>query len=219
MGNEVIQNLQFETLEEQNWTNAWIDHFQPMRFGKKLMICPSWCDSPDPTAINILLDPGLAFGTGTHATTRLCLEWLDSHPPHRALVVDYGCGSGILGIAALKLGASQVYAVDYDTQALESTKMNAKKNGFNLTKIIPVLPNALKLPQKADLLLANILADPLIELAPFFANLLHTAGIIVLSGLLENQTEKVFQHYKSWFKILEVAYENEWARISAIKCV
>lgn len=218
LGEEAILNLEIATLEEQNWSNAWIDQFHPMRFGKNLMICPSWCESPDPNAVNILLDPGLAFGTGTHATTRLCLEWLDAHPPQEALVVDYGCGSGILGIAALKLGASQVYAVDYDPQALESTKMNAAKNNLDKTKIIPVMPNVLKLPKKADLLLANILANPLIELAPLFASLIRQEGGIVLAGILENQWEEVFSHYQKWFNLLEVSKEEEWVRLSAIKC-
>jgi len=217
LGEEVVQDLQIATLAEQNWENAWIDQFQPMRFGNNLLICPSWCESPDSNAVNILLDPGLAFGTGTHPTTRLCLEWLDAHPPQGALVVDYGCGSGILGIAALKLGAAQVYAVDYDPQALESTKVNAEKNGLSKKEIIPILPNALKLPKKADLLIANILANPLKDLACLFADLIRQDGTIVLSGILENQMEEVFSHYKKWFKLLEISNEEEWIRVSAIK--
>jgi ribosomal protein L11 methyltransferase len=219
LGREIIKNLHFEPLVEQNWLNAGRDQLHPMRFGEKLIVCPSWCASPDPNAINILLDPGLAFGSGTHPTTRLCLEWLETHPPQDALVIDYGCGSGILGITALKLGAAQVYAIDYDPQALVSTKENAKKNDFNETEMMPILPNAFASSRKADLLLANILADPLIELAPFFSDYVRKDGMIVLSGLLENQIEKVFLHYQQSFKLLEVTHLEEWVRLSAIKYV
>jgi ribosomal protein L11 methyltransferase len=214
---DVAKTLQIETLADKNWTRAWIDHFQPMRFGEKLWICPSWCPIPEPEAINILLDPGMAWGTGTHPTTRLCLEWLEGHPPEGLLVVDYGCGSGILGVAALKLRAREVIGVDYDPQALESTKQNAKRNGFQSPTITAVFPEDFKVTQKADLILANILANPLIELASTFAALVSENGKIVLSGLLEDQVESTFQHYKKWFKLVEVAHHGEWARLSAIR--
>lgn len=223
LDNQTFQTLKIDPLEEKDWIRAGIAEWQPMRFGKKLMICPSWSENPDPTAITLMLDPGLAFGTGTHATTRLCLEWLDQHPPMGATVVDYGCGSGILGIAALKLGAQFVYAVDNDPQALLSTQNNAKNNGLSEKNILTLLPTALNNalqkstmpPKKANLILANILANPLITLAPIFAELVDVGGMIVLSGFLENQIESVFEAYQPWFKMLETDTINGWVRLSA----
>lgn len=212
-----IKTLKIEPLEDKDWIRVGLDQFQPMRFGKKLMICPSWCENPDPTAITLMLDPGLAFGTGTHATTRLCLEWLDAHPPVDATVIDYGCGSGILGIAALKLGARFVYAVDTDPQALLSTQSNAKNNGLSSKDILTTLPNNFKIDKKVNLLLANILVTPLINLAPTFAELVNKNGIIVLSGFLENQVDAVFEPYKPWFKLLETNTIDGWVRLSALR--
>lgn len=221
LDNHTIQTLKIEPLEDKDWIRAGLDQFQPMRFGKKLMICPSWCENPDPTAITLMLDPGLAFGTGTHATTRLCLEWLDENPPLNSTVIDYGCGSGILGIAALKLGARFVYAVDNDPQALLSTKNNAENNNLTEKNILTLLPDALnaalKKNKKIDLILANILANPLITLATTFAELVHESGVIVLSGFLENQIETVFESYKPWFKLLETNTIEGWVRLSAMR--
>lgn len=225
LGKNVAETLKIEQLEDKDWIRAGMDQFQPMRFGNKLMICPSWSENPDPTAITLMLDPGLAFGTGTHATTRLCLEWLDQHPPVGAIVVDYGCGSGILGIAALKLGAHFVYAVDNDPQALLSTQYNAKNNGLTTQNILTLLPDSLnhtlnksfKVHKKIDLILANILANPLIILAPTLAKLVHKGGMIVLSGFLENQIETVFELYKPWFKLLETTAIDGWVRLSAVR--
>lgn len=221
LGKDILQRCAatLETLEDQNWTRAWMDQFHPMQFGQRLWICPSGHDIVDPTAVNILLDPGLAFGTGTHPTTRLCLEWLDAHAHSvdNALVVDYGCGSGILSIAAKKLGAALVFAVDHDRQALLSTEDNAKKNGFSLEDIIPVLPEALQLPKKTDLILANILANPLMELAGTFAEILQPGGMLILSGILENQAESVFQYYTEWFTFVDVVTQKGWSRISAVR--
>lgn len=216
---DTFQSLKISPLEDKDWTRAWMEHFQPMHFGQKLRICPSWCDIPDLSETTILLDPGLAFGTGTHPTTRLCLEWLDAHPPRNARVLDYGCGSGILGIAALKLGASKVFAVDHDPQALLSTQSNAEKNGFSETEILALLPDALapKLPAKVDLLVANILADPLIALAPLFAEFVRSGGVIVLSGLLENQLVPVFASYAPWFRDLDIGLHEGWGRLSATR--
>jgi ribosomal protein L11 methyltransferase len=211
---DTLQTVKIEPLEDKDWIRLGMREWQPMRFGKKLMICPSWFENPDPTATALMLDPGLAFGTGTHATTRLCLEWLDEHPPINAQVVDYGCGSGILGIAALKLGADFVYAVDNDPQALLSTQNNAKNNGLIAKNILTLLPYELN-SAKVDLILANILADPLITLAPTFAELVTEGGIIVLSGFLENQVDAVFEAYKPWFKLLETKSIDGWVRLSA----
>jgi ribosomal protein L11 methyltransferase len=223
LDSQTLQTLKIDPLEEKDWIRAGIAQWQPMRFGKKLMICPSWSENPDPTATTLMLDPGLAFGTGTHATTRLCLEWLDQYLPMGGTVVDYGCGSGILGIAALKLGAQFVYAVDNDPQALLSTQNNAKNNGFAEKNILTLLPaelnpalkGSITTPKKASLILANILANPLITLAPTFAELIEKGGIIVLSGFLENQIESVFEAYKPWFKLLETDTIDGWVRLSA----
>ncbi len=217
LGNEALQQLEVNTLAEKNWTRAWMDQFQPMRFGQKLMICPTHIPIPDPNAINIILDPGMAFGTGTHPTTRLCLEWLDQHPPENLVVIDYGCGSGILGIAALKLGASFIYAIDHDPQALESTKSNAKQNGYDELKIKTVLPNEFQPAEKVDLILANILANPLLELAPLFTELLRAGGTLVLSGILENQTNSIIERYQDAFSEFNVVKIDGWSLIYAIK--
>ncbi len=218
------KTLTIKPLEDQNWTRAWMDQFHPMRFGKNLWICPSFSEIPDPTANNIQLDPGMAFGTGTHPTTRLCLEWLDANPPIGNYVLDYGCGSGILGIAALKLGASFVYAVDNDPQALESTLQNAKQNNYYENRqISAITPDSLNsstsitpslFPEKIDLLLANILANPLIELAPSFADFVRPNGILVLSGILENQLPLILDAYQSNFNHLETVMLDEWVRVS-----
>ncbi|HIJ48978.1 MAG TPA: 50S ribosomal protein L11 methyltransferase, partial [Gammaproteobacteria bacterium] len=168
--------LRFVPLEEQDWVRAWMDDFHPMQFGQRLWIIPSWSEPVDPEGVNILLDPGLAFGTGTHSTTALCLEWLDAHPPTGQKVIDYGCGSGILAIAAAKLGASQIDGVDNDPQALIATHDNAEKN--RVTHIQGFLPDTFPKEQQADLLLANILAGPLEELAPTFASHVVAGGSI-----------------------------------------
>jgi ribosomal protein L11 methyltransferase len=209
-------DYQIDLLEDKNWERAWLEHFKPMCFGKRLWICPSTQTPPNPNAVNIILDPGLAFGTGTHPTTALCLEWLDANDVKNKTVIDYGCGSGILAIAALKLGAQEAWAIDYDPQALEATLENAKRNNINLDKLHILLPE--QTPNiTADILLANILANPLIELAPHFTTLLKPNGQIVLSGILENQTEMVTRAYQDNFQNLSISTRDEWVRINAIK--
>ncbi len=198
---------------EQAWERAWMAEFKPMRFGKRLWICPSWCPPPAPEAVNLYLDPGLAFGTGTHPTTRLCLEWLDANLSKGASVIDYGCGSGILALAALKLGAERVWAVDNDQQALLATQDNALRNGLQLTTFLPE-----QLPAQAcEVLLANILAQPLVELAPKLASLVATQGQMVLSGILAEQASQLAQLYQTWFSIDEVSQLDEWVRIVGTK--
>lgn len=209
-----ILNYQIEQITDQNWERAWLDNFKPMHFGHSLWVCPSVIDPPDPNAVNIILDPGLAFGTGTHPTTALCLEWLAENPPLDKVVIDYGCGSGILAIAALKLGAKKVYAVDHDEQALEATLENAKRNQINLKHLDICFPQ--QLPSiKADIILANILAKPLMELAPTFSNLLKKNGKIILSGILNDQVDEVKNSYHQYFKIDSVIEKENWARITA----
>jgi len=195
-------------LEDRDWVRAWMDNFQPMRFGEQLWICPSGFTPPEPEAINILLDPGLAFGTGTHPTTAMCLRWLDAHPPRDLTVIDYGCGSGILAIAACKLGARHVSGVDTDPQALLATHDNAEKNqvGGCIEACLPAEFHSEPVP----LLLANILAGPLQSLAPHFAELVAPAGHIVLSGILAEQADSVIEHYQDAFDIQVVAQEEEW---------
>jgi len=155
-------------VEDKDWEREWMDDFKPLRFGDRLWIVPSWHDAPDPHAANLLLDPGLAFGTGTHPTTALCLEWLDGQDVTSRQVIDYGCGSGILGLAALLLGADHVIGVDTDPQALEASRENARRNKVEEERLDLFLPGD-EPDTMADIMLANILAQPLIGLAPRLA--------------------------------------------------
>jgi ribosomal protein L11 methyltransferase len=202
-------------VEEKDWNRAWMDRFEPLRFGERLWIVPSWFEPPSPEAVNILLDPGLAFGTGTHPTTRLCLEWLDAHPPQDTTVVDYGCGSGILAIAAAKLGAARVVAVDNDPQALLATRENAKLNEVG-ERIEANAPEE-RMEAAADLLVANILAKPLIELEPRFAKRLRAGGTVVLSGVLSEQAQEVIQAYAAHFAMHPPAELEGWVRLEGIR--
>ncbi len=199
-------------LEDKDWEREWMDNFHPMRFGERLWIVPSWHAAPDGNAVNILLDPGLAFGTGTHPTTALCLQWLDEHGANHPEVIDYGCGSGILAVAALKLGAEHVWAVDNDPQALIATRDNATKN--QLTGRIDAIAPARLPEQPVRLLLANILAQPLLELAEKFSRLVEPGGHIVLSGILQHQAEDITRHYTQWFDMAPAAQQEEWMRLS-----
>ncbi|MCF6209875.1 MAG: 50S ribosomal protein L11 methyltransferase [Gammaproteobacteria bacterium] len=200
-------------LEDKDWEREWMDNFHPMRFGKRLWIVPSWHTAPDSDAINILLDPGLAFGTGTHPTTALCLQWLDEHGADHPEVIDYGCGSGILAVAALKLGAGHVWAVDNDPQALIASRDNAAKNQVT-ERIDTIAPGRLPQQPPVRLLLANILAQPLLELAEKFSRLVEPGGYIVLSGILQHQAEDITRHYAAWFDMTPAAQQEEWVRLS-----
>lgn len=208
LGNTDLNDWRVEILEDQDWTRAWMDNFKPMRFGKQLWICPSTYQPPKPDAINILLDPGLAFGTGTHPTTAMCLTWLDEFPPTGKTVIDYGCGSGILALAAGKLGARAIHAIDNDLQALTATNNNAAQNGLGAL-IHTSLPEQFT-PTPVDLLLANILAGPLHELAGRFAGLVKPGGRLVLSGLLDNQAEAIIRTYQAWFDLSLYQQLAEW---------
>ncbi|MCX4189880.1 50S ribosomal protein L11 methyltransferase [Methylophaga sp. OBS3] len=205
--------FKMEAVEDKDWERAWMDNFQPMCFGDQLWIVPSWHQPPQADAVNILLDPGLAFGTGTHPTTALCLRWLDKAAVKGKTVIDYGCGSGILGIAAALLGAERVIGVDTDPQALEATQDNAERNGVTIETYLPK-----DAPQlECDLLLANILAGPLTELAPLFATLTHTKSDIVLSGVLDTQADMVQNAYLPYFTMDEPAQLDEWMRLSGVR--
>ncbi len=195
-------------LEDRDWVRAWMDDYQPMCFGEKLWIVPSTFTPPDANAVNILLDPGLAFGTGTHPTTAMCLRWLDAHPPVNQTVIDYGCGSGILAIAACRLGAASALAIDNDPQALLATRDNARLNQVD-DRIQAYLPD--DSPARAvPLLLANILAGPLCQLAPQFADRVQPDGHIVLSGIIESQVDELIERYGLWFNIRVYRQEQEW---------
>ncbi|WP_434745502.1 50S ribosomal protein L11 methyltransferase [Candidatus Pantoea rara] len=205
-----------EQIEDKDWEREWMENFHPMRFGERLWICPSWRDVPDPDAVNVMLDPGLAFGTGTHPTTSLCLTWLDGLDLKGKTVIDFGCGSGILAIAALKLGASQAIGIDIDPQAIQASRDNAERNGVS-DRLSLYLPHQQPDNLQADVVVANILAGPLRELAPLISVLPKSGGHLGLSGVLESQAESVCEAYASEFTLDPVAVKEEWCRITGIK--
>jgi ribosomal protein L11 methyltransferase len=205
-----VPRFRVEAVEDKDWEREWMENFKPIQFGDKLWIVPSWHQAPDESAVNILLDPGLAFGTGTHATTALCLNWLDQAALKGKYVIDYGCGSGILAIAAALLGAERVVAVDTDPQALEATRANAKRNGVEVEAYLPGdCPDDL-----CDLLIANILAGPLQNLAPRFANLCKADADLVLSGVLQTQADDVAESYQNWFVMQPAVAKDDWVRLT-----
>jgi len=205
-----------EQIEDKDWEREWMENFHPMRFGERLWICPSWRDVPDPDAVNVMLDPGLAFGTGTHPTTSLCLTWLDGLDLAGKTVIDFGCGSGILAIAALKLGAAQAIGIDIDPQAIQASRDNAERNGVS-DRLSLYLPHQQPENLQADVVVANILAGPLRELAPLISVLPKSGGHLGLSGVLESQAEGVCEAYESEFTLDPVAVKEEWCRITGIK--
>jgi len=215
LGLKHLPEHSIEALPDRDWVREWLKDFKPMRFGKRLWVVPTGYTPPDPAAVNLLLDPGLAFGTGTHATTSLCLEWLDGAALAGASVIDYGCGSGILAIAAARLGAKYVLAVDHDPQALTATRDNATRNGVS-PLIRPYPPEALPDTQ-VDILLANILAGPLKELAPRFARRLKPGGRLVLSGILGEQEPELRTAYGAHFGDFSTEKRGDWLRITAVR--
>lgn len=224
---KVIQNLQKskvlgsqfsykqDQLEDKDWEREWMDNFHPMQFGKRLWICPSWREIPEPDAVNILLDPGLAFGTGTHPTTSLCLSWLDGIDVEGKTVVDFGCGSGILAIAALKLGAKNATGIDIDPQALDASIANAKRN--NVADKFEVFLPSNQPTLKADIVIANILAGPLNSLAEIICDYCKPQGHLALSGILPTQAEKLHQHYQQWCVMDEIVEQDNWVRLSGTR--
>ncbi len=203
----------FRDVADQDWTRVWMDQFTPMQFGQRLWIYPWNIEPPaNSDAIVVRLDPGLAFGTGTHPTTALCLEWLDQAPLEDKVVIDYGCGSGVLAIAAALLGAGQVIGVDNDPQALEASRDNAERNGVFET-IVLYLPGEDPSLTGADVLVANILAGPLHELAPMFAARLKPGGALALSGILVGQHDELIERYAEWFDDLAATVREDWVRI------
>lgn len=213
LGPHVTQTARVRPVQDQVWERAWLTGWKSMRFGRRLWVCPRAAEAPpDRQAVVVRLDPGLAFGTGTHPTTALCLQILDSLPIDRRTVIDYGCGSGILGIAALKLGAAHVIAVDLDHQALLATRDNARSNGVASSMTVQGIDAALP---DAFCVIANILAGPLIDLAPRLTAACEPGGHLLLSGLLKTQAYSVKAAYAAGFAMVQVIERDEWCCIYA----
>ena len=207
---------ELDLLGDEDWAHSWMAHYKPLQVGRGLWVVPSWCEAPEPAAINIILDPGLAFGTGDHPTTSLCLEWLSEQKLQDKTVLDYGCGSGILSIAALKLGAAQAFAVDIDAQALEVTRRNAVHNGIHRGMHV-LLPSELPRNFQADIVIANILFGTLVELAPEIMARVQPGGWLVLSGLLGNdQVAEVRPHYEPPFNLARREHQG-WVLLAGRK--
>lgn len=206
-------NYSTEILPEQDWVRLTQAQFDPIQISERLWITPSWHDAPDANAVNLQLDPGLAFGTGSHPTTRLCLQWLDAQLKGGESVLDYGCGSGILAIAALKLGAGSAVGVDIDEQAIRASKANAGQNGVHAQFYLPdAVPEG-----RFDVVVANILANPLRMLGEMLAGRTKSGGRIILSGLLDEQAEELNEIYSQWFDMQPAETDEGWARLSGIK--
>ncbi|MGF1701720.1 50S ribosomal protein L11 methyltransferase [Photobacterium makurazakiensis] len=205
-----------EQLEDKDWEREWMENFHPMRFGRRLWICPSWREVPEPDAVNVMLDPGLAFGTGTHPTTSLCLEWLDGQDLNGKTVIDFGCGSGILAIAAIKLGAAKVIGIDIDPQAILASRDNAERNGV-ADQLELFLPQNQPENIQADVVVANILAGPLRELSPVIKSLVKGGGQLAISGVLETQAEDVATYYSDELTLDPLAVREDWCRIAGNK--
>jgi ribosomal protein L11 methyltransferase len=203
-----------EMVADRHWEREWLKDFKPMQFGKRLWICPDGQYPEDPKAVIVDLDPGLAFGTGTHPTTAMCLQWLDEHGPITTRMVDYGCGSGILAIAALKLGALHAFGVDIDPQAIMASRDNAERNQVSASLTLSHSDRDLT---PVSLIIANILAGPLEVLAPRLAALTKTRGRIVLSGVLATQAKVVQKCYSQWYDMEPIVTQGDWARLSGKK--
>ncbi|MFC6276138.1 50S ribosomal protein L11 methyltransferase [Psittacicella hinzii] len=216
-----VLDYEIQVVEDQDWVRVCLDQFHPMKFGEKLWICPSNQTVEDPEAVIVDLDPGLAFGTGSHPTTRMCLQYLDALAQTEQLqdkvVIDYGCGSGILAIAALKLGAKVAYGVDIDPQAIEATIANAKNNQVAERLETYLVEDFAHQEEQADILVANILAGPLVELAPALSKLVKPQGLIALSGILDIKAQDIVAAYSDAFEILSIEYDEEWVRVTGKK--
>ncbi len=221
---QIQANLSFslcsswQLVEDKDWSQEWKKHFKPVACSDcRLWICPSWIETPQPDAVNLRLDPGLAFGTGSHPTTMLCLNWLEKQTLQGKTLIDFGCGSGILGIAALLLGAEKVWAIDNDPQALLASRDNAQRNGIEDERLITLLPEEIPSEAKADIMVANILAKPLIDLAPQISKLTLNNGQLCLSGILSHQVDQVSAAYTEKFIFADSVIEDNWAQLAATK--
>ncbi|MCF6775440.1 50S ribosomal protein L11 methyltransferase [Thiotrichales bacterium 19X7-9] len=199
---------------DEDWERSWMEHFKPIQLGERLWICPSWHEIPNPNAVNIILDPGLAFGTGSHPTTELCLRWLDKTITGNETVIDYGCGSGILAIAAIKLGSKKAIGIDIDPQAITASNDNAQRNEINQNQFNFLMADKITSDVTCDILIANILANPLIQLASSIAKLVNPQGKIALSGILEEQAQLVIEAYQPYFSFEPIETKEEWVLLS-----
>ena len=213
VGLSEVPSFSIEEIEEQNWVQLTQSQFDPIRVSERLWIVPSWHEIPDPEAISLILDPGMAFGTGSHPTTRLCLEWLERKVSAQCSVLDYGCGSGILAIAAARLGAGQVAGVDIDPQAVEAAYANAERNGVTALFTDSTLPVA----GEYDLVVANILSNPLRVLAPAICAHVRSGGQLALSGILREQADEIIGIYAAWLPLAVADTREDWVCLSGIK--
>ena len=211
--NLTLRDIACKKYSDKDWTRAWMKDFKPIKFGNNLWICPSWHRPPDPNAVNINLDPGLAFGTGTHPTTSLCLQWLEKNIHSKIdSLIDFGCGSGILAIAAYKLGAKQVIGIDNDPQAIESANNNAQKNNI-IDNFSIYLSDLTPDNTKSNIIVANILAGTIIELKDSLMNYLSNNGHLVLSGILDSQINDVIEAYQQDFTVISIEHQEDWILI------
>ncbi|HYD60674.1 MAG TPA: 50S ribosomal protein L11 methyltransferase [Noviherbaspirillum sp.] len=199
---------------EQDWVRLTQSQFEPIHIGKNIWVVPSWHDAPDPDALILELDPGLAFGTGSHPTTRLCMEWLEAHPPQGLSVLDYGCGSGILAMVAKKLGGSLVCGVDIDPQAIESARYNSERNRCEIDYYLPEEFSAAAQQKTYDIVVANILSSPLKLMAPMLSSRVAPGGRLVLSGILERQADEVAAAYAPFIQLSVWAEREGWVALA-----
>lgn len=215
VGTAVVVAIEKKILADQDWERVWLDRFQPININQRLWISPAELEPPGPVMPTVYIDPGLAFGTGTHATTHLCLEWLTDIPLNDVTVIDYGCGSGVLAIAAIKLGAARAVGIDTDPRALEVSQENARINGVS-DRFTALFPQEMPGDLDAPVVVANILAEPLIELAQVISALVEPGGVLGLSGLLESQIESVRAHYSTDFDLIP-RIRDGWALLAGRK--
>ncbi len=208
-----VPDWSVEEVAEQNWVQLTQSQFDPIRVSERLWIVPSWHETPDPAAVNLILDPGMAFGTGSHPTTRLCLEWLERNVAAGCTVLDYGCGSGILAIAAARLGAARVAGVDIDPQAVEAARANAERNGVTALFADSAQPVA----GEYDLVVANILSNPLRVLAPAICAHVRSGGRLALSGILREQADEIIAIYAQWLPMQVADMREDWVCLAGIK--
>ena len=212
-----VPSVALSTVEEQDWVRLTQSQFEPIRISSRMWILPSWHQAVDPDAINLVIDPGLAFGTGSHATTRLCLQWLELHVRPGDRLLDYGCGSGILAIAAKRLGAGHVTGTDVDPQAIDAARANAALNHVNGEFVTPSALGTADNDGTYDVVVANILTNPLRMLAPAIAARVRSGGRIVLSGVLADQSPSVVEAYEPWFNIAAWRIADGWAALAGTR--